>query len=68
MAITEPELSAVAPPSDLAVVADSSHDERWRITGGSPIRGEVRSAGAKNAVTKELVATLLTDEPCTFTN
>ncbi|MGW2700824.1 UDP-N-acetylglucosamine 1-carboxyvinyltransferase [Streptomyces sp. NPDC001340] len=36
----------------------------YRITGGVPLRGTVRASGAKNAVTKQLVATLLTDEPC----
>lgn len=36
----------------------------YRITGGVPLRGTVEASGAKNAVTKELVATLLTDEPC----
>ncbi|KAF2774925.1 UDP-N-acetylglucosamine 1-carboxyvinyltransferase [Streptomyces sp. OM5714] len=38
----------------------------YRITGGVPLRGTVEASGAKNAVTKELVATLLTDEPCTL--
>ncbi|MFC7928755.1 UDP-N-acetylglucosamine 1-carboxyvinyltransferase [Streptomyces cinereoruber] len=36
----------------------------YRITGGVPLRGAVDASGAKNAVTKQLVATLLTDEPC----
>ncbi|MEU0722864.1 UDP-N-acetylglucosamine 1-carboxyvinyltransferase [Streptomyces sp. NPDC006140] len=36
----------------------------YRITGGVPLRGTVQASGAKNAVTKQLVATLLTDEPC----
>ncbi|MEU9480732.1 UDP-N-acetylglucosamine 1-carboxyvinyltransferase [Streptomyces sp. NPDC048191] len=36
----------------------------YRITGGVPLRGKVKASGAKNAVTKQLVATLLTDEPC----
>ncbi|MFF4504827.1 UDP-N-acetylglucosamine 1-carboxyvinyltransferase [Streptomyces sp. NPDC001401] len=36
----------------------------YRITGGVPLRGAVEASGAKNAVTKQLVATLLTDEPC----
>ncbi|MGM9465386.1 UDP-N-acetylglucosamine 1-carboxyvinyltransferase [Streptomyces murinus] len=36
----------------------------YRITGGVPLRGAVQASGAKNAATKQLVATLLTDEPC----
>ncbi|MEU0074081.1 UDP-N-acetylglucosamine 1-carboxyvinyltransferase [Streptomyces sp. NPDC006332] len=36
----------------------------YRITGGVPLHGSIDASGAKNAVTKELVATLLTDEPC----
>lgn len=38
------------------------------ITGGTPLKGEVRVSGAKNAATKELVASLLTSEPVTLTN
>ncbi len=40
---------------------------RYRITGGRPLTGTVEVSGAKNAVTKLLVATLLTDQPCTLT-
>ena len=29
----------------------------WEITGGGPLHGEVTPGGAKNAVTKQLVAT-----------
>lgn len=39
-----------------------------RITGGVPLRGDVRVSGAKNAATKELVATLLTSAPVTLLN
>lgn len=39
-----------------------------RITGGVPLTGEIRVAGAKNAATKELVAALLSEEPVTLTN
>lgn len=38
------------------------------ITGGIPLKGEVRVAGAKNAATKELVACLLASEPVTLSN
>ncbi len=42
----------------------ASDRHRYRIVGGQPLRGAVRVSGAKNAVTKQLVATLLTDETC----
>lgn len=38
------------------------------ITGGTPLKGHVKTAGAKNAVTKLLVASLLSDKRCTFYN
>src|SRR5579872_6471975 len=40
----------------------------YLISGGTPLHGEVRISGAKNAVTKMLIASLLTDETCTFRN
>lgn len=40
----------------------------WEIVGGAALHGTVRASGAKNAVTKELVATLLTAEPCELAN
>ncbi|MGH7340731.1 MAG: UDP-N-acetylglucosamine 1-carboxyvinyltransferase, partial [Candidatus Rokuibacteriota bacterium] len=42
--------------------------ERFVVTGGVPLRGEVRCAGAKNAVLKMMAAAVLTDEPCRLTN
>lgn len=39
-----------------------------KITGGTPLRGSVKAAGAKNAITKLLVASLLSDKRCTFYN
>ena len=39
-----------------------------KITGGTPLRGRVNAAGAKNAMTKLLVASLLSDKKCTFYN
>jgi UDP-N-acetylglucosamine 1-carboxyvinyltransferase len=38
------------------------------IEGGVPLKGEITPSGAKNAINKELVASLLTREPCTFRN
>ncbi|HWS02697.1 MAG TPA: UDP-N-acetylglucosamine 1-carboxyvinyltransferase, partial [Gammaproteobacteria bacterium] len=38
------------------------------ITGGAPLRGEIRISGAKNAVLPILAATLLADSPVTLSN
>ena len=40
----------------------------YLITGGTPLRGEVVISGAKNAVTKMIIASLLTTEQCTLRN
>src|SRR5579859_7339102 len=40
----------------------------YRIEGGAPLHGEVKLSGAKNAATKLLVASMLTDEPCVIRN
>ena len=42
--------------------------QKFVITGGAPLHGEVRIAGAKNAVLKEMAAAVLTDEPVTLHN
>ncbi len=42
--------------------------EVLKITGGKPLTGHIRAAGAKNAMTKLLVASLLSDKKCTFYN
>ncbi len=42
--------------------------DRLIITGGTPLRGEIRISGAKNAVLPILAATLLAEEPCTVCN
>jgi len=48
--------------------AESYDDHRYRIVGGRPLSGRVTVMGAKNAVTKQLVASLLSDEPSILTN
>ncbi len=40
----------------------------YRVDGGAALVGTVAVAGAKNAVTKQIVATLLCDEPCVLEN
>jgi UDP-N-acetylglucosamine 1-carboxyvinyltransferase len=42
--------------------------QKFVITGGVPLRGEVRIAGAKNAVLKQMAAAVLTDEPVHLDN
>ncbi|HSX42247.1 MAG TPA: UDP-N-acetylglucosamine 1-carboxyvinyltransferase [Candidatus Saccharimonadales bacterium] len=39
-----------------------------RITGGRPLKGEITLRGAKNTVSKDMVAALLSAEPSTLTN
>src|SRR3954454_10122048 len=34
----------------------------YRIEGGAPLKGHIKASGAKNAATKQIVASLLTDE------
>ena len=45
----------------------SDHDI-LRITGGEALTGDVLVRGAKNSIPKNMVAALLTDEPCTISN
>lgn len=40
----------------------------WKIEGGTPLKGEVNLTGAKNSITKLMVLSLLTKEPCRFDN
>lgn len=42
--------------------------EALKIKGGAPLKGHVKAAGAKNAMTKLLVASLLSDKKCRFYN
>lgn len=39
-----------------------------KIRGGKPLQGHIAASGAKNAMTKLLVASLLSDKKCTFYN
>lgn len=40
----------------------------WVIEGGQPLRGEISVSGAKNSITKLLVASLLSEQPSHFSN
>jgi UDP-N-acetylglucosamine 1-carboxyvinyltransferase len=42
--------------------------QRFRVTGGIPLKGTVKPAGNKNAALPILAATLLADGPCQVTN
>ncbi|MCI0382817.1 MAG: UDP-N-acetylglucosamine 1-carboxyvinyltransferase [Chlamydiae bacterium] len=42
--------------------------EVLKIKGGIPLKGKVKAAGAKNAITKLLVASLLSNKKCVFYN
>lgn len=42
--------------------------EALKIKGGRPLKGSVKAAGAKNAITKMLVASLLSEKKCIFYN
>jgi UDP-N-acetylglucosamine 1-carboxyvinyltransferase len=39
-----------------------------KIRGGKPLNGSIEASGAKNAVTKMIVASLISDQPCLFRN
>ena len=41
---------------------------RFIINGGKSLKGEIALGGAKNAATKMMVASLLTDEECILNN
>lgn len=51
-----------------AVSKDASQEKSYMVTGGVALRGEVTVPGAKNAASKELVASLLADTPVTLEN
>jgi len=42
--------------------------QKFVVTGGQPLKGEVKIAGAKNAVLKLMAAAALTDDPCVLYN
>lgn len=43
-------------------------DEKFIVRGGKSLEGNIRLSGAKNAATKILIASLLTDEECILEN
>lgn len=49
-------------------MSQAKESEILQIRGGTPLIGEVKASGAKNAVTKLLVASLLSNKKCIFYN
>lgn len=45
-----------------------NHSIAYRIRGGHPVRGEIKTLGAKNFATKAMVAALLSEKPTTLAN
>jgi UDP-N-acetylglucosamine 1-carboxyvinyltransferase len=45
-----------------------SNNSGYRITGGNPVTGDITCLGAKNFITKAMVASLLGNTPTTLTN
>lgn len=43
-------------------------EDKIKIKGGSILKGKIKAAGAKNAITKMLVASLICDKKCIFYN
>lgn len=43
-------------------------EEKFLIKGGRPLSGKIEIRGSKNAASKLMIATLLTDEPCVIEN
>src|SRR5579871_1921344 len=42
--------------------------DQLKVRGGKPLQGHILASGAKNAMTKLLVASLLSEKKCTFHN
>src|SRR5437588_10536000 len=47
---------------------DKNNEAYYFIRGGTPLYGEIPLSGAKNAITKMIIASLLTGEPCLLRN
>ncbi|MFN2606675.1 MAG: UDP-N-acetylglucosamine 1-carboxyvinyltransferase [Acidimicrobiales bacterium] len=63
MTASPPGTAGPAPPAGATGTTPT-----WGIEPGGPLRGEVRISGAKNLVTKLMVASLLADAPSTILN
>ncbi len=50
------------------VTEQKTKEKRYLIEGGYKLEGVVEVDAAKNAISKQIVASILTEAPCTFTN
>jgi UDP-N-acetylglucosamine 1-carboxyvinyltransferase len=53
---------------NLKLFSRDNHMKKLKIQGGTPLKGVIRASGAKNSITKLLVASLLSDKRCRFYN
>lgn len=53
---------------DTDTTISTRRTSHYLVTGGTPLRGEVTLSGAKNAVTKMVIASLLTSDTCVLRN
>ncbi len=49
-------------------MSEINNESSFIVKGGKPLEGKIKLSGAKNAATKVLIASLLTDEECVFEN
>ena len=63
---TSNDILKVSEGNDLLKVA--SGNDILKVAGGNALHGHVKASGAKNAITKLLVASLLSDKKCIFYN
>jgi UDP-N-acetylglucosamine 1-carboxyvinyltransferase len=69
VAVQEHSKTRSVPDGQVTRTAISGQAERcYRVTGGTPLRGEVSVRGAKNATLPIIAASLLTEEPVTLEN
>lgn len=54
--------------SEEVALVTAEKDFAYRIRGGRPVRGEIRCLGAKNFVTKAMIASLLAEDCTTLVN
>jgi UDP-N-acetylglucosamine 1-carboxyvinyltransferase len=63
-------MSQCAPQASIfkTAIKGKNHMEQLVVRGGNPLKGEVQASGAKNSITKLLVASLISDKKCIFHN
>lgn len=65
-------LGRACPPKQIPIhtklIFSMQSNSAYIVNGGKPLKGSVKVSGAKNAVTKQLVASLLTDDEVVLSN